>query len=279
MTVSAPLSISFDVPFREAIAAAVARSVVLPDTYYGELQGVARQLAFSIAGIAAYDQLQAVRNSLAKALVTGQSFGAWKKTVAATDLGLPDHRLDNIWRTNLQGCYQRGRWEQITTNAELAPWVMYDAINDSRVRPSHLAMDGTIRRWDDPWWRTHSPPCGYRCRCSVVTLTEGAAMRRSRPGSNGEQRGIYKDPRTLDGAPAQADAGFDYHPLEDRWKPVQNALKNRAEAPNASPVLGEALAGIIEGSLRELYAQWVADHGETEAQAMWKKYFDGQPVP
>lgn len=276
---TAPLGIGFDVPFTEAIQAAAIRGTVLPDVYYGALQGIARQLAFSIAGIAAYDQLNAVRDSLAKAMATGQSFKAWKESAAAQSLDLPEHRLDNIWRTNLQGNYERGRWEQIIRSAKRLPYLMYDAINDSRVRPSHLAMDGTIRRWDDPWWKTHSPPCGYRCRCSTIQMTEAQALRRSQPGADGKPRGIYKQPQLEDGTPAGADAGFDYHPYEDRWKPIQQALANRGSAPGASSVLGEALSGAIEGSLLELYAQWVADHGAEEAKTMWEKYFRGQAVP
>ncbi|MDT8427124.1 MAG: hypothetical protein RQ733_14255, partial [Methyloprofundus sp.] len=52
------------IPFHTAIKAAQQRGVVLPEVYYGELQGLARQQAFSIAGLAALDQLEQVRNSL-----------------------------------------------------------------------------------------------------------------------------------------------------------------------------------------------------------------------
>lgn len=155
------LAIGFDVPFDEAIKAAVTRGVVLPDVYYGELQGVAHQLAFSIAGIAAYDQLQAVRDSLASAIADGKSFREWKRTIPSELFELPNYRLENIWRTNLQGNYMRGRWERFTRFAKNRPFLMYDAINDTRVRPSHLAHDGVIRAVHDRFWATHSPPLGY----------------------------------------------------------------------------------------------------------------------
>ena len=160
---SDPLSIGFDVPFDEAIAAALARGVVLPSVYYQQLQGLARQLAFSIAGITSIAQLQAVLDSLSAAMQTGQSFTEWLDEAAVMSLNLPQHRLDNIWRTNLQGNYMRGKWEQLIDNRDNRPYLQYDAVNDHRVRPSHLAMDGVIRRWDDPFWKTHSPPNGYRC--------------------------------------------------------------------------------------------------------------------
>ncbi len=163
MPAKPPLTIGFNVPFHEAIAAAQLRGVVLPDVYYGELQGIARQLAFSIAGIASLDQLQAVKDSLSDYMEKGGSFKSWKKQSAQLNLELPAHRLDNIWRTNLQGNYMRGKWEKFQRNADTRPYLLYDAINDNRVRPSHLAHDGTIRPVTDAFWRTHSPPLGYRC--------------------------------------------------------------------------------------------------------------------
>ena len=158
------LKIGFDVPFHEAIKAAKERGVVLPGIYYGELQGLARQLSFSIAGIAALDQLQQVRDSLSDGLQSGISFVEWQDEILKSGtLDLPEHRLDNIFRTNIQNSYNRGRWEKFQSIKHRRPYLMYDAINDSRVRPSHLAMDGIIRPADDFFWRTHAPSNGYRC--------------------------------------------------------------------------------------------------------------------
>lgn len=273
------LAIAFDVPFDEAIKAATTRGVVLPDVYYGELQGVARQLAFSIAGIASYDQLQAVRDSLAKATATGQSYGEWKKLASTANLGLPEYRIANIWRTNLQSTYMRGRQEQMLKSVDVMPYWQYDAINDSRVRPSHLAMDGTIRRWDDPWWNGHYPPNGYSCRCSVVPLTESMARRRSGIDSKGEGTGLNKQPRMEDGTEPKPDPGWDYNPFEDRLKPILDAVSNRRSASNASTVMLDALEEAISRSLEMLFAEWVADHGKEKASEMWRRQFGGRPTP
>ena len=157
-----PLSIGFNVPFYQAIKAAADRGVQLPEIYYsGQQQGIARQTAFSIAGIASLDQLQMVRDSLAKRTIEGSTFAEWKKEILKTDLNLPNYRLETIYRTNLQGNYNRGRWQRFQAVKLDMPYLMYDAINDSRVRPSHLEMDGIIRPIDDPFWKTHYPPNGY----------------------------------------------------------------------------------------------------------------------
>jgi SPP1 gp7 family putative phage head morphogenesis protein len=87
------------------------------------------------------------------------------------------HRLDNIFRTNIQGCYNRGRWERFVAVKDEQLYLMYDAINDNRVRPAHLAMDNIIRPVDDAFWVQHAPPNGYRCR--VISLSADQAKARS----------------------------------------------------------------------------------------------------
>ncbi len=85
---------------------------------------------------------------------SGESFSQWQKRVAAGEIprDLPPHRIENIFRTNLQGHYARGRCEQQKRVAESHPWYLYDAVNDSRTRPSsHAAME----------W-LHGAACKYR---------------------------------------------------------------------------------------------------------------------
>lgn len=208
------------VHFREAIRAAEARQVVLPDIYYGQLQGIARQLAFSIAGIARYDQLKAVMDSLIKALSEGRTLKQWQSEMAVKDLSLPKYRLENIFRTNLQSNYQAGHWEQFERNKDSRPLLMYDAINDSRTRPAHRALDGLIRPVDDPIWRRIAPLNGYLCRCGLISLTEAQAKARS---GNGEGLNKAYDPATM-----QPDKGWDYSP-RDRLKGIEQATAKRQE--------------------------------------------------
>lgn len=223
---SKAFGIGFNVPFVEAIEAALNRGTVLPDVYYNEMAGIAHQLAFSIAGIASYDQIDAVNQALKKFMAEGGTFNEWKRQAAVMNLGLPEHRLDNIWRTNLQGNYMRGQWQQFVENADTRPYLMYDAINDERVRPTHLAHDGTIRPYNDTFWKTHSPPLGYRCRCSLISLTEEQAQARSGFDDTGNGKGLQKVPK-IDGMEAQPDIGWDYNPYEDRMKFVDQMLEDR----------------------------------------------------
>ena len=208
---------------------------------------MARQQAFSIAGITSLDTLQAVKESLDKVIAEGGTFGAWKKQMLESGtLNLPRHRLDNIYRTNLQGSYMAARWDRILLTQATRPYIMYDALNDSRVRPAHLALDGIIRRVDDPFWTTHIPPNGYRCRCSIRSLSEHQARARSGPG-----KGLNNPALLEDGTPALPDKGWDYNP-SDRLAGVNKALVDKRG--KSSPVLMQALdaklAGMEESKLK-----------------------------
>lgn len=253
---TADLSPLKPLPFAEAIAWARARKVVLPDRYYGELQGLARAMAFSIAGLAKLDQLQAVQDSLASNLETGESFQAWQKRVRNGEipLELPAHRLENIFRTNIQGNYNRGRCEQQRENVGTHPWYLYDAVNDSRTRPSHAAMDGFTARHDDPIWGQWTPPSGYQCRCRRIALTEKQAERFRAADAKRMQ-----DPELAAArAYAQPDPGWDYSVCEEPTEGIRRAIEKRvgkaAETPRTSwmvaflqKLLGDLISDPFQG--------------------------------
>lgn len=217
--------------FVEAIEYAESRGVVLPDEYYGKLVGIQRSQTVSIAGLASLEQIKFVIDLVSDALRKGKTFADFQKEVKAggQSITLPKHRLDNIFRTNMQVAYNRGRWQQQKTVSSTRPYLMYDAVNDSRTRPTHLTFDGTILHRDDPWWKTHYPPCGYRCRCTVISLTEKQA----------QKRGITP------AAPAtDPDEGWDWNPGEDYGAGVREGLNAFGEDLESSqPKLKGAIKG------------------------------------
>ena len=190
------------VDFQEAMAYAAKRKVVLPEDYYGKLIGLQRAQAVSVAGLASLEQIRFVVDKLADVLEKGGTFKSFQDAVRAggVDVNLPTHRLENIFRTNIQAAYSRGRWEQQMRARGSRPYLMYDAINDRRTRPAHAAMDSIIRRWDDPFWATNYPINGYRCRCTVISLTEAQA----------KKRGGVTDPMP-DPDTTKPDDGWDYN--------------------------------------------------------------------
>lgn len=232
-------------PFDEAIDWAASRSVVLPDIYYGEMQGIARAIAFSVAGLSKLDQIQAVKDSIDAALSSGGTFADWKKKVLSGEdpiLNLPNHRLDNIFRTNLQSAYNRGRYEQQSRATESHPWWMYDAVNDSRTRPAHAAMDGFIARHDDPAWSSWYPPNGYRCRCRVITLSDRQSQQYISADAKRMENPEFASARHS----AQPDPGWDYNVGTAPMRGIDQAVSD------ASGPLADVMRAEIASKMHEL---------------------------
>jgi hypothetical protein len=146
------------------------RQIVLPDEYYGKMSDIQKLRAFSVAQITTLDELAAIHESLMTAIDTGQTMAQWKTGILNSPdtleaAGLSKARLDNIFRTNVQHAYMMGITSQQETPKALKrrPFFQYDAINDSRTRVEHGAMDNFIARHDDPVWQRWTPICGYRC--------------------------------------------------------------------------------------------------------------------
>lgn len=187
----------------EAINYANSLKVVLPDVYYGKTAGNAKVQSISIAGLTQLEHVKFVIDQVRSTLAKGGTFQDFQKAVKANTLGidLPKHRLDNIFRTNIQSAYAGGKYQQIQSNKALRPYQMYDAVNDSRTRPTHLAMDNTILPVDHPWWQGHTPPCGYRCRCTVIALTTKQAQAR---GISSNPPDVEADDEGFGNVPTQA---------------------------------------------------------------------------
>ncbi|MBS0403058.1 MAG: minor capsid protein [Proteobacteria bacterium] len=174
----------FDVPFADAIAWARERRAMLPAEFYGARAQAVRARGFAISGLAALDQVQAAADNLAEATASGQTLREWQRGIreSAPDVfSLGRARRELIFRNAVQTHYGIGRTIQQRENAAARPYLMWDAINDSRTRPTHRAMDGHIAPIDDHVWERWSPPAGYNCRCTRISLTEAQARARGYP--------------------------------------------------------------------------------------------------
>jgi hypothetical protein len=68
-------------------------------------------------------------------------------------------------------------------------------------------MDGVVARYDDPMWRTFTPPVGYQCRCRRIALSERQAQRYIEADRNR----LAKYPEIAEArATAKPDPGWDY---------------------------------------------------------------------
>jgi SPP1 gp7 family putative phage head morphogenesis protein len=227
----------FDVPPERAIAYFRAKGL-RPTFSYADMLGAAHDQAFTVAKMLDVDMLGQVRASLESALANGTSFGEWKRELEpilkaggwwgdreivdpATGAKVPARlgsawRLETIFRTNMQTAYAAQAWREIEEQADAAPFLMYDAVDDFRTRPLHASWDRRVLPVSSAWWKTHYPPNGYNCRCGVIQLSADQLADMGLSPTPAPEGGTYKwtNPRTGEvvRVPEGIDPGFDRNP-------------------------------------------------------------------
>jgi SPP1 gp7 family putative phage head morphogenesis protein len=151
--------------------------------------------------------------------------------VVVAELGTPS-RLQTIYRTNMQTAYAAGQWDAIEQQADLAPFLLYDAVDDFRTRPEHAAWDGTVLPVTDPWWQTHYPPNGWNCRCSVIQLdADEVAELGLAPARKAPKDGTYAwdNPRTgkRQRIPKGIDPGWNVNSGEARSRALRDQVDSK----------------------------------------------------
>lgn len=175
-------------------------------------------------------------------------------------LGSP-RRLRTIFDVNLRTSYAAGRWEQIQRTSRLRPYLRYVAVRDDRTRPEHMGWHGTVLPVDHPWWRTHYPPNGWNCRCTVRQLSAREAERLGGVTAAPEIRTrTWRNKRTGDGVqvPEGIDPGWSYHVGHAADAARRDATLEDGLASGATRALLDKLAAarpdIAHAALRQVVA-------------------------
>lgn len=124
------------------------------------------------------DLLQDIRQSLISAMQQGQTLEQWKASITPTlqskgwwgkktvinpegreqevQLGSP-RRLRTIYDTNMQSAFAAGRYKAMMAGSETRPYWEWRHITISNPRKQHVALDGRLFRFDDPFWNVAYP--------------------------------------------------------------------------------------------------------------------------
>lgn len=166
------MKLAFDMPMKEAQAFWKSK-VPMSREDWDELVEAQRARSFMVSGLTRTDQISAVQQAISDAIDNGTTFEDFKAAIPdiIAQQNWSGIRLEIIFRTNVQSAYMAGRYAQMQQVRRSRPFWQYNAINDSRTRPAHRAMDGKIFPADHEFWDTWMPPNGFRCRCGVVTLS------------------------------------------------------------------------------------------------------------
>lgn len=272
-----PTGSAFDVAPERAIAFFKAKGLK-PTFSYADMLGEAHDHAFTVAKMMDVDLLGQLRASLDSAMANGTPFREWADSitpilqasgwwgrkevvdpmtgkVVVAQLGSPS-RLETIFRTNMQSAYAAGHWQEIEAQKDIAPYLMYDAIDDFRTRPLHASWDRTVLQVDHPWWQSHYPPNGWNCRCGVIQLSvEELEALGMKPDVEVPNDGEYTwtNPRTGEKVkvPNGLDPGFDHNSGKSYLAQLKKLLAEKIAALTASQkaAVAEAMKAVEAASL------------------------------
>lgn len=173
----------------------------------------AHSRAFTVAKVARMDLLQDIRQSLISAMQQGQTLEQWKASITPTlqskgwwgkktvinpegreqevQLGSP-RRLRTIYDTNMQSAFAAGRYKAMIAGSETRPYWEWRHITISNPRKQHIALDGRLFRFDDPFWSVAYPPSEWGCKCRVIARSAREVDGKEILSSDGHETEIYE---------------------------------------------------------------------------------------
>lgn len=150
---------------------------------FRETAEAVRSGSFAITGDLTDETLRSVRQLLADDIASGADTATFIKDLdeAFTEgVGLSEGRMRMVFRTNVGQAVSNSNEQALESPfvQDSFPYRRYNATNDLRVRPEHLALEtthglnGTQIYWkDDPVWDEFRPPFSWNCRCSWSPVT------------------------------------------------------------------------------------------------------------
>lgn len=221
--------------------------------------------AFTVAKATRDDVLTAIRGELDKAIAGGgtlrdfqramgpklRALGWWgRRTVLDPVTGKFEEaqlgsarRLRIIYDTNLRTANSAGRWARAQRNKALMPFFTYIQIDRESKRKAHKPFHKVTLPVDHPFWRTHWPPNGWQCGCTVrqiskrvmdrdkLALTPEAEVSKiseTRPYTNDRTGEIVQVPKGID-------PGFERNPGLSRYDPGTGSFDGTPPPPVPGP--------------------------------------------
>ena len=281
------LASSFDLPFAEQIDF-FRQKTNLPTAKWDDIWQAAHDRAFVVAGAAKADLLDDLRQAVDLAITRGTTLETFRDsfrqivfnrgwhgwTGEGSEAGF-NWRTKVIYETNLRASYAAGREAQLADPGlqKLLPYRRY-IHNDSVLhpRPLHLAWNGLTLPHDHEFWKTHSPPNGWGCRCRVTAVAapkKGDATEPpagwNKPGEDGSLPGI--------------DKGWGYAPGESNIAELRRlaAEKARGLPPELQkPFLGDSTAAMDDS---EAFSKGAAvGEARRESEKLLPAEPGGEPV-
>lgn len=169
-----------------------------------------------------------------------------------------ENRLKLIFDTNVRMANSAGRWERFQRTRGTHAYVRYITKRDERVRAAHRAWDNLTLPIDAPFWHTHWPPNGWRCRCRVMAVSrrdyenglapDGRPLQKTAP-SAAMRAWVNKRTGEITRLPEGIDPGFGYNVGDVAARAQQRNQLIQDKLAQAPPNLADAARrdGLSEG--------------------------------
>ncbi len=217
----------------------------LPTKTWTDIWAAMHARAFVIAGATSEALLADFHEAVTAAIAEGKTLADFRKDfdriVAAhgwTHKGSAGWRSKVIYQTNMRMAWSAGRWAEAQRVKADRPYLRYVAVLDARTRPQHREWNGTLLSIDDDWWKTHMPPNGWNCRCTVQTLSArdierwGLKVSAEAPAIEWTAERIRSGGETITvTTPKGIDPGFAYNAGEAGFGRGQESLAQEAHGP------------------------------------------------
>lgn len=219
--------------------------------------------SFTIAGAPSVDFVKDMQAALVSNIEQGLTIADFRKKFDVivkqygwSYKGERGWRTKVIYQTNMRSARMAALWQQIQANKDVAPFLEYVAVMDSRTRPQHRAWDGTVLPVDDDFWSTHYPPNGWNCRCTVTQRSQASLTRQDKSVSKSPK--LYrrdvtnrKTGEVYQGVPLGVDVGFDSN-VGQSWLAPDIALGKKLAA-----LPPELASSAIKNMVTQTYMQAV----------------------
>ena len=193
MTPAQQFAAALKLPPAQAAAALASRNDMTLSWAWTDVYEAAHANTFTVSRLVRADLLQAIYDSLVQSVAGDLSRRDWTRNVRTllqlsgwwgkNEITNPqtgeivqtrfDHaRLKLIFDTNTRQAYSAGRWQRTIRHKDIHPYIRYITMKDEKVRHLHRQWEGVTLPVEHPFWRTHLPPNGWRCRCRWASVSQ-----------------------------------------------------------------------------------------------------------
>ena len=271
-----PLSVLFKLTPKEAVDYLQGREKLTSTFNWQDMWQEEHATQFTVSRLARLDLLQAIQDGILKNVQGDLSRRDWMKntqtlleqagwwgkkevidpvTGEAVTTTFDPARLKLIFDTNTRMAYSAGLWQRIERNKKTHPYIRYITMHDEKVRLSHRAWDNVTLPVDHPFWDTHFPPNGWRCRCRAMSITQaeydaglsplGESLNKAAPEVK-TRDWVNKRTGVVEQVPIGIDPGFAYNPGKATARAANLAQVETQKLAKASPDLAAAYKSAIQ---------------------------------